>query len=112
MPIVRNISPGPRGGFLKGKEVWAEPGESIEADDFVEEWFEPVPEHEAEAEFSPLDHDEDGEKGGSKPAAPPALSGKTKAELIEIAAAEGLTFDDEDLVADIKAAIEAGRATE
>lgn len=40
----------------------------------------------------PLDRDENGAPGGSKPAEPPALSGKTKAELTAIAEAEGVTL--------------------
>jgi hypothetical protein len=36
---VTNISDGPRGAYLEGKLVMADPGESIEADDFAEEWF-------------------------------------------------------------------------
>jgi hypothetical protein len=108
MTLVRNITPGARGAWLDGKEVWAEPGEAIEADDFVEEWFAPVPEHEAETDV--LDHDGNGEPGGSKPADPPALSGKTKAELLAIAEAEGVLVEDDATVAEIKTAIEAGRA--
>ena len=108
MTLVRNITPGARGAWLDGKEVWAEPGESIEADDFVDEWFERVPEHEAEAD--PLDHDSNGEKGGSLPDSPPSLSGKTKAELLVIADAEGVLVEEDATVAEIKTAIEAGRA--
>jgi hypothetical protein len=39
---VRNISTGPRGAYLGGVLVEAEPGEVIEADDFAPEWFEAV----------------------------------------------------------------------
>lgn len=39
MASVRNISNGPRGAYLKGQLVMAEPGQAIEADDFAEEWF-------------------------------------------------------------------------
>jgi hypothetical protein len=42
MAQVCNISTGPRGAYLKGALVQAEPGEVIEADDFAAEWFEPV----------------------------------------------------------------------
>lgn len=42
MAAVKNISTGPRGAYLKGRYVEANPGEVIEADDFAEEWFEPV----------------------------------------------------------------------
>lgn len=43
----------------------------------------------------PLDRDGDGQPGGSKAANPPALTGKTTAQLEEIAAAEGVTFGDD-----------------
>jgi hypothetical protein len=36
---VTNISTGPRGAYLDGTLVMAEVGETIEADDFAEEWF-------------------------------------------------------------------------
>lgn len=39
MARVTNISTGPRGAYLKGALVWAEPGEEIEADDYSDEWF-------------------------------------------------------------------------
>lgn len=47
MAMVKNISQGPRGAYLDGKFVSANPGETIEADDYCEEWFEPVGEPEA-----------------------------------------------------------------
>lgn len=42
MASVKNISTGPRGAYLKGTLVQADPGEIIEADDFAPEWFEEV----------------------------------------------------------------------
>lgn len=36
---VTNISDGARGAYLDGQLIMAEPGETIEADDFAEEWF-------------------------------------------------------------------------
>jgi hypothetical protein len=39
MAQVTNISNGPRGAYLKGVLVMAEAGETIEADDFADEWF-------------------------------------------------------------------------
>ncbi|MFS0771045.1 hypothetical protein [Sphingomonas sp. 1P08PE] len=57
----------------------------------------------------PLDHDEDGEKGGSKPDSPPALSGKTKAELLDIARAEGVEVEEGATNDDIRSAIELHR---
>lgn len=62
MAAVRNVSTGPRGAYLAGAYVEAAPGETIEADDFAPEWFEPV-------KPDPLDHDSNGRKGGSRPKA-------------------------------------------
>ena len=42
MAKVKNISPGPRGAYLKGVYVEADPGEVIEADDHCDVWFEVV----------------------------------------------------------------------
>ena len=56
MPLVKNISTGPRGAYLKGVFVEAAPGEAIEADDYAPEWFEVV-------KSDPLDHDGNGKKG-------------------------------------------------
>lgn len=42
MAKVKNISAGPRGAYLKGQLIMAEPDETIEADDFCEEWFEKI----------------------------------------------------------------------
>lgn len=39
MAKVTNISTGARGAYLKGVLIMAEVGETIEADDFAEEWF-------------------------------------------------------------------------
>lgn len=39
---VKNISDGPRGAYFEGELRFAKVGEVIEADDFPEEWFEPV----------------------------------------------------------------------
>lgn len=39
MVKVTNISNGPRGAYRDGVLVVAEPGETIEADDYAEEWF-------------------------------------------------------------------------
>ncbi len=59
---------------------------------------------------SPLDHDEDGKAGGSKPADPPALTGKTTAELEKIAEDEEVQFgDDVKTNADRIAAIQKAR---
>lgn len=58
MAQVKNISTGPRGAYLNGVLTMVEVGQTAEADDFADEWFE---------EIDPLDHDENGKKGGSKP---------------------------------------------
>ncbi len=58
MTLVRNISSGPRGVWAGGVLVMVERGKTVEADDFAPEWFEPV-------KAGPLDHDGDGEPGGS-----------------------------------------------
>lgn len=73
MARIRNISTGPRGAYLKGVFVEADPGGTIEADDFVTEWFEEVKDSPVKevadlpdaAKPDPLDHDGDGRKGGS-----------------------------------------------
>lgn len=63
---VTNISSGPRGAYLDGALVMAERGETIEADDFAEEWFAKAGSADAKA-ADPLDHDGDGRKGGVAP---------------------------------------------
>lgn len=60
----------------------------------------------------PLDHDGNGQPGGSMPADPPSLAGKNKAQLLEIAGAEGAKADDGMTNAQIVQAIEAKRAGE
>lgn len=57
-----------------------------------------------------LDHDDDGAPGGSKEHEPPALKGKNKAQLLEIAAAEKVAVADDATNAQIADAIEAKRA--
>lgn len=64
---------------------------------------------ELTAKLGALDADGDGNPGGSKPQDPPALTGKTKAELLQIAADEGAVIEDGALNADIIAAIELKR---
>lgn len=65
---------------------------------------------EERAELPQLDHDGNGEPGGSLPADPPALSGMNKAMLIAQAEVEGVDVTDEMTKAEIVAAVEAGRA--
>lgn len=60
-------------------------------------------------ERDPLDHDGDGRKGGSEEYVPPALSGKTTAELEQIAADEGVDLTDASTNADRIEAIKKAR---
>ncbi len=62
MALVRNVSTGPRGAYLAGAYVEAGVGETIEADDYAPEWFEPV--------SDPLDHDGNGKKGCARKVKP------------------------------------------
>jgi len=64
------------------------------------------------ADADPLDHDHNGGKGGSEPDDPPALSGKTKAELIAIAEGEGVALEDGMTNKAIVEAIEAARTAD
>lgn len=82
MAKVTNISNGPRGAYLDGALIMASPGETIEADDFAEEWFE------------------EGTGG---------LSSLSVAELKTLAEAENVNLGDASKKADIIAAIELAR---
>jgi hypothetical protein len=42
MTAVKNVSTGARGAYADNALVMAEVGQVIDADDFNEEWFEPV----------------------------------------------------------------------
>lgn len=55
MAKVTNISTGPRGAYLGGVLVMAEVGETIEADDFAEEWFKAESNDADAGEPGPLD---------------------------------------------------------
>lgn len=59
-----------------------------------------------------LDHDDDGEPGGSREHEPPSLGGKNKAELLAIADDEGVEVPNGATNAQIAEAIEASRADE
>lgn len=87
-----------------------QPGETISASAEDIAW---LVEQEAvsttASDLPQLDHDQDGEPGGSFADEPPALTGKNKAELLEIAAAEGVDVSDEMTKAEIVEAIELGR---
>lgn len=92
MAKVKNISDGPRGAYNGTALVMAEPGEVIEADDFNDEWF---------AKGGKATADDD---GGEK-----HLSQMNKAELLDVAAAEGVEVEDGATNSAIKEAIEAAR---
>lgn len=83
MTKVTNISNGPRGAYLKGRLVMADAGQSINADDFAEEWFSKGKGDSSEAAEAP-DYERDGLKDVDlhKPAT-------TKPMLLVIAAYEG-----------------------
>lgn len=73
MAKFKNISNGPRGLHTVGGLVIVESGQEIDAElakdeDANEEWFAKAGSAAAKA-ADPLDHDGDGHKGGSKPAA-------------------------------------------
>lgn len=59
--------------------------------------------------LSQLDHDGDGAPGGSLPYSPPALSGKSKPELLKIAEDENVDIEDGATIPDIRTAIELAR---
>lgn len=85
MTRVLNTSNGPRGAYVDGNLVMVEPGDTIDADDFCEEWFEE------------LDENDDG------------LSKLSVAKLKELAADEEIDLGDATKKADIIAAIQLGR---
>lgn len=92
MAQVKNISNGPRGAYLDGALVIAEVGETIEADDFPDEWFEEIGAEEA---------DDEGEGDG--------LAALKVADLKALAEAEGIDLGDAAKKADIISAIELAR---
>lgn len=74
--------------------------------DLQEELFKPKSRVASDAKRDPLDHDDDGKKGGSLPAETKSLSSMTKQELLEEAARRGVDVSEQDKKADILAAIE------
>jgi hypothetical protein len=82
MAQVKNISNGPRGAYLGGVLRIAQVGETIEADDFPEDWFEEVAD---------------------------GLAGMKVADLKALAESEGIDLGDASKKADIIAAIELSR---
>lgn len=95
MPKVTNISDGPRGAYHKGVLVMANPGETIEADDFAKEWFK--------------GGKADADEGSGAPAEKP-LAKMNKTELLAIASDEKVEVADDATNAQLVAAIENARA--
>lgn len=98
MATLKNTSKGLRGVMLRnGQRLWIEAG-AIVSIASAAVLSKPSDVVEADApDDKPVD---DG---------PPALTGKNKAQLLEIAEAEGVTVEDGATNADIVAAIELGR---
>lgn len=86
MAKVTNISTGARGAYLKGQLVMAERGETIEADDYADEWFR----------TGDVDPDD--------------LGSLKKADLLAIAATERVAVEADDNRADLIRKIEEARA--
>lgn len=84
MAHVRNITQGWRGAYLAGELVMADPGQTIEADDWSDEWFEEV------------DDNDD-------------LAHLTVAQLKTVADEEGIDLGDATRKADIISAIQLAR---
>lgn len=105
-------------GGIYGRDGEIPIGAEFDVEEAPEAWagrFEVVgkaPAKDAVAVTNPagsFDRDGDGKPGGSLPHDPPALTGKNKAQLLDIAAAEGVTIEDGATNADIIAAIELAR---
>lgn len=137
---LTNYQAGPRGINMRGgTTVWIEPGETAEIDKAQVEGDMPdlgkKPDQDAEqaqadrvaaltvendhlraeiadltAKLASLDGDGDGKPGGSQAQTPPALTGKSKGELLDIAKAEGVDATDEMTIPQITDAIKAKRA--
>jgi len=109
---VEELPEEPEGQSAEAEEAGIEnPIEEREEEQAAEQ-----PEVEA-PEVHPLDHDADGEKGGSLSKEPPALTGMTKDELeaqaeletVDLTAIEGTGANGNVLAKDIREAIEANR---
>lgn len=100
-PKVLNSTPAviiPRGGSTEGLvEITAGELKSMRATGYFD------------ITGGPLDHDGDGKPGGSEKYVPPALTGKNKAELLDIAKAEDVDLPDDATNDAIRDAIEAKR---
>ncbi len=102
-----NYTQGPKGvRNTSGDVIMIEAGQSadVDANDAEAEsakatgWFA--------KDGGPLDRDEDGAPGGSKPAETVALTGKNKDDLLAIAKDEGVEADDSMTNKEIREAIE------
>lgn len=89
MPIIKNICAGDRGAYLAGALIMLAPGQTGDADDFPEEWFEVV-----EALAEPVE---------------PDFAEMTVAELKAFAEAADIDLGDVTKKADIISAIELAR---
>lgn len=107
---ITNKSAGFRGFHAVSGEVLLPPGESWSGEISEAELKSALAREEDFESGEPLDHDGDGKKGGSNVDNPPSLSGKNKAELLEIAAAEGVDATEEMTNAAIVELIELNRA--
>lgn len=106
---LTNTSEGPR-GFWEGADiVMLDPKQAAQADLSDAEHKAAKDTGYFKIKAGPLDHDSNGSAGGSEPASPPSLAGKTKAELLKIAEDEGVTVEDGATNDDIKSAIELHR---
>lgn len=134
MKKLTNHMAGARGINLKGGGTrWIEPGETIEIDaDTIEGKLPDLGNAKSDdaddtnlrarnealeaenadlrAQLAKFDANGDGKAGGSTPAEPPALTGKNKADLLEIAKAEGVTVEKDATNGQIVDAIEKKRA--
>jgi hypothetical protein len=101
MAFVLNKTAGPRGAFIKAEgaefalvEVWANPGQTIEADDWNEDWFTEV--------------DGPDKKAGAAPKAKPAEGDdEVDDELIAAAIGELDSYNDDHWTRDGQPAVDA-----
>ncbi|MFK4871658.1 hypothetical protein [Novosphingobium sp. ZW T3_23] len=114
---VTNHTAGARGINLKdGSTVWVEPGQTLDISGL--EVKGKLPDFGKPSDQAEKDADEvialrariaelEAQVGGGK--RPSGLAGKSKAELLDIAKAEGVTIEDNATNEDIKSAIELAR---
>jgi len=120
MTTVTNYQPGPRGINLEnGSTVWVESGQTVDISDLkvkkpLPDFGKPADQAERDANdvealrarVAELEAQLAGKDSGSKL---PGLTGKSKAELLDIAKAEGVDIEDGATNNDIVAAIELHR---